>query len=269
MSEQNRENQSRSCDVKPIPRRDLLGAPGVLFGSTLLGINATEQEILEEKETAQPRQKILVVGGHPDDPETGCGGTMARFSTAGHEVAAVYLTRGEYGIKGKSPEETARIRTSEAEQACRILGVRPIFAGQICSHAETSNQRYAEFHKIIQEEDPDMMFTHWPIDSHRDHRAASMLAFDSWLALDRSFDLFFYEVYSGIQTQTFSPTHYVDITHMEPRKRSATYAHVSQKPDQLYRLHDLMNRFRGTEYRCQFAEAFVRHVQGSERDFRF
>ena len=254
--------------MESIPRRNLLGVSGALAGGTLLGLAESEGEEPEEKSKREPRLKIVVVGAHPDDPETGCGGTMARYAAAGHRVTALYLTRGERGIRGKSLEEAASIRTAEAREACRILGAKPRFAGQIDGDTATGNRRYEEFLTIVQGENPDLLFTHWPIDRHRDHRAASMLAFDAWLKLDRKFDLYFYEVVSGSQSQTFSPTHYVDITATESLKRKATFAHASQNPEGLYRRHDLMNRFRGAEYRCEFAEAFVRHVQGADHEFR-
>ncbi len=251
-----------------IPRRDLLGVPGVLAGSTMLGLAAVKGEAPTEQSGENRSLSVVVVGAHPDDPETGCGGTMARYAAVGHRVTALYLTRGERGIRGKSLEQAARIRTAEVQAACRILGAQPRFAGQIDGATETGNRRYEDFLKIIQREDPDLLFTHWPIDRHRDHRAASMLAFDAWLKLDRKFDLYFYEVSSGSQSQTFSPTHYIDITSTEALKKKATYAHASQNPERLYRRQDLMNRFRGAEYRCEFAEAFVRHVQGSDHEFR-
>ncbi|HEX6908343.1 MAG TPA: PIG-L family deacetylase, partial [Terriglobales bacterium] len=46
------------------------------------------------------RLKIVVAGAHPDDPESGCGGTIALYTDLGHEVTILYLTRGEAGIKG-------------------------------------------------------------------------------------------------------------------------------------------------------------------------
>ena len=46
-------------------------------------------------------RKVLVIGGHPDDPETACGGTMAILKDKGYDVVAVYLTRGESGVKGR------------------------------------------------------------------------------------------------------------------------------------------------------------------------
>src|ERR1051326_8774780 len=81
----------------------------------------------------QPRRelKIVCVGSHPDDPESGCGGTLARYAALGHAVTIVYLTRGEAGITGTSHDEAAAIRSSECEAACKILGAKPVFAGQI------------------------------------------------------------------------------------------------------------------------------------------
>jgi LmbE family N-acetylglucosaminyl deacetylase len=35
----------------------------------------------------------VVTGGHPGDPECGCGGTIARYTEAGHEAVLLYLSR--------------------------------------------------------------------------------------------------------------------------------------------------------------------------------
>ena len=72
--------------------------------------------------------KIVCVGGHPDDPESICGGTLAKFTSAGHEVTIIYLTRGEAGIEGKSHDEAASIRSNESIAACKILNAKPVFA---------------------------------------------------------------------------------------------------------------------------------------------
>ena len=80
---------------------------------------------------ATAKVKVLVVGGHPDDPESGCGGTIARYADTGNEVLVLYLTRGEAGIPGTSHDDAARIRTAESERACALLGATPRFFGQI------------------------------------------------------------------------------------------------------------------------------------------
>src|SRR3569832_2305070 len=45
--------------------------------------------------SGKPKLKIVVTGGHPGDPEYGCGGTVARYTDLGHEVLLLYLTQGE------------------------------------------------------------------------------------------------------------------------------------------------------------------------------
>lgn len=208
------------------------------------------------------KRRIVIAGAHPDDPESGCGGASALYADAGHEVIHLYLTRGEAGIHGKTHEEAARIRTAEAEASCHILGARPVFATQIDGATEVTAHAYDEIHRMLEELKPDVVLTHWPIDTHRDHRAISLLVYEAWLRLKRGFQLYYFEVEMGEQTQHFPVTHYVDISHVESRKRDACFAHKSQGPDGgFYDLHDQMHRFRGREAGVKAAEAYVRHCQ--------
>src|SRR6059036_3640914 len=82
---------------------------------------------------------VVCVGGHPDDPESGCGGALALYAALGHAVTIVYLTRGERGIEGKSLDEAARIRTAECETACKTLGAKPRYFGQIDGATEVNH----------------------------------------------------------------------------------------------------------------------------------
>src|SRR5207253_95869 len=119
---------------------------------------------------------VVCVGAHPDDPESGCGGTLARYAEAGHRVTIIYLTRGEAGIRGKTHQEAADIRTAEAEAACKILGAKPVFAGQIDGATEVNRERTEAFAALVLGERPDVLLTQWPIDTHPDHQVASLLA---------------------------------------------------------------------------------------------
>ena len=242
-----------------LTRRRLFGRAANLAGALAAGAYADEAAM------ATPGQfRAVVAGAHPDDPETGCGGTIARLSDAGHEVVILYLTRGERGIKGKNYGEAGRIRTAEAEKACEILKARPVFAGQVNGKVEVNYARYDEFLKVLKDEQPDVVFTHWPIDTHEDHRATSLLVYDAWLRMERKFGLYYFEVMTGMQTSQFSPTHYVDITATEARKRAACFAHASQNPEEFYAVHDQMNRCRGMELGSKYAEAFIHHAQSPE-----
>ena len=206
--------------------------------------------------------KVLVAGGHPDDPESGCGGTIARYADAGNDVLVLYLTRGEAGIDGRTHDEAARIRSAEAERACVLLGAAPRFFGQIDGDTRVDAAAYAAMRDLLAQVRPDVILTQWPVDTHRDHRAVSLLAYDAWLGTGRRAALGYYEVLTGDQTQIFRPTDYVDITAVARRKRDAVFAHASQKPDEWYPAHERMARFRGMEHGCEAAEAFVRHDRG-------
>jgi LmbE family N-acetylglucosaminyl deacetylase len=205
------------------------------------------------------RLKVVCCGGHPDDPESGCGGTLARYSAAGHAVTVVYLTRGEAGIRGKPHEEAAVIRSAECEAACKILGVRPVFAGQVDGATVVDAKAAQALGRIIGGIAPDVLLTHWPIDSHLDHQAASILTYRAWLAGGQRAELFYFEVNQGEQTMGFRPTDYVDITPVREKKKAALFAHKSQDGESIYsRHHGPMEEFRGREAGCAAAEAFVR-----------
>lgn len=203
---------------------------------------------------------IVCVGGHPDDPETGCGGTLRKFSAAGHTVSAVYLTRGEAGIEGKSHQEAAKLRTAEAVRACKVLGATPVFFGQTDGATVFDAKAVDRMTSQLQALRPDLLLAHWPIDTHPDHQVASLLAVQARLRLGNSFDLYFYEVCTGAQSMTFQPTDYVDISSVQAAKREAVFCHASQDPDDIYGPggHALMEQFRGLEYGVKAAEAFVR-----------
>jgi LmbE family N-acetylglucosaminyl deacetylase len=205
------------------------------------------------------KKKIVCVGGHPDDPESGCGGTLAKLANAGHNVTIIYLTTGEAGIEGKTHDEAAAIRKLEAINACKILNAKPVFAGQVDGDTIMNNEWISKMQQLINAEQPQIVLTQWPIDSHKDHQVASLLTIQSWMRATEKWPLYFFEVCAGEQTMTFHPTDYIDITETQEQKRKALYCHVSQNPASIYGCgHASMEDFRGRELGVKAAEAFVR-----------
>jgi LmbE family N-acetylglucosaminyl deacetylase len=210
-----------------------------------------------EREAGAARLSVLCVGGHPDDPESGCGGTLARYAALGHTVTILYLTRGERGIDGKSLDEAARIRSAESEAACKILGATAAFFGQIDGATELNHAHVDAMHRFFTTAKPDIVFTHWPVDTHMDHQVASILTIRAWMNQPTA-RLYFFEVNAGSQTQGFLPNTYVDISSVVEQKKTALFAHVSQDGRGIWREHhEIMAQWRGREAGVTAAEAFV------------
>jgi len=227
--------------------------------ATGLGLFSLPSLLLPQPKENGTKKKIICVGGHPDDPESGCGGTLAKLAAMGHEVTIIYLTAGEAGITGKSHDEAAAIRKQEAINACKILNAKPVFAGQTDGDTIINNEWIRTMQQLVAGEKPDIVFTHWPIDSHKDHQAASLLIIQTWMRSQQLFELYFFEVCAGEQTMGFHPTGYIDISGTQEQKRKAVYCHISQDPPGIYSCgHAAMEEFRGRELGVKAAEAFVR-----------
>lgn len=230
-------------------RRELLKGVGLVAGATVA--QAAGQN---PSSAAQPSSKckIVVTGGHPGDPEYGCGGSVARLTALGHDVVLLYLNDGAW------QQTSSATRLAEAKRACEILKARPAYANQINGHAMVDNPHYEAFQRILEAERPDAVFSHWLIDNHPDHRAIANLTYESWKQMKRRFALYYYEVSDGEDTTQFpAPTHYVDITGVADTKKAACYAHASQTPDFYYPLQDTVAAFRGLQAGAKKAEAYV------------
>ncbi len=213
------------------------------------------------------KKKIVVVGGHPDDPECGAGGTIPLLTKAGHAVTIMYFTNGDEGIEGKSQEEAAAIRQQECREACKVLNCKPLFVNQVDGESIVNNAELARFQKLLWDEKPDMVFAHWPVDAHKDHQLSSVLTIQSWIESPAPFTLYFYEVCAGYQTFLFHPKVYVDISDTQPIKKKALACHKSQgiinEQGNYTRVMDdcgqpAMEDFRGKEFGVRAAEAFIR-----------
>lgn len=251
----------KNISYRTISRRTALLQGGLLGGTLFTGLStAVAGEASTAESTAgQHKLRVVVTGGHPGDPECGCGGTIARLVDQGHEVVLLYLNKGdptEDPVKGPS-----QVRVLEAQKACEILKSKAVFVPQVDGHAIVDAAHYDQFFTQLEAERPDLVLTHWPIDNHRDHRAMYMLVYDAWLRSKKRFALYYYEVSDGEDTVQFAPTDWVDITRVEARKREACFAHASQDPAKFYALQEQVTRMRGIERGCKFAEGYIRQAQ--------
>jgi N-acetylglucosamine malate deacetylase 1 len=243
-------------------RRDFLKLSAMAAGGIALSPKAfaanKPASMLAIPNADNKKLTIICLGAHPGDPEFGCGGTMARYSDAGHSVTFWYITRGEASDQSKSFAEMAKLRTAEAETSCKILNAAPQFFGQIDGNTVLDKEQNDKITKLIAAAKPDLLFSQWPVDGHPDHQVTGMLGLTAWVRSNREFQLYFYEVNTGVETMGFTPTDYVDITAVREKKKQAMFAHKTQDPVKTYDDYfKPLEDFRGLEAGVKAAEAFI------------
>jgi LmbE family N-acetylglucosaminyl deacetylase len=203
----------------------------------------------------QPKRlKIVVFGGHPDDPESGAGGLVALLARQGHDVILAYGTtfRGDRRFFNR-PE--AEVRQAEAAAACKDLGATPKFFPYAHEKLVADEATLRAVSSWLDEVKQDIVVTHWPLDTHENHHTVSSLV---WQSYKRSggWNLYYFEVMTDQQTIAFRPELYLDIAAVRDLKRRALDEHKSQKPDAIWDAHEKMHRRRGAECGVEWAEAY-------------
>ena len=217
-------------------------------------------------------QRVIVLTAHPDDPESYCGGTVARLVQAGAEVCYVLVTRGEKGSDdlNMTPERVAALREQEQHKAAEVLGVQTvIFLDAIDGEVEATLSLRRELTRVIRQWKPGIVFTFDPwrrYEIHPDHRAVGLCTFDAIAAARGRMD-FPEQLRDGLTTHrvgdvyffnTDQPNYWVDITDVIEKKLEARHCHVSQHLNDDYVIRT--GRVAGVEHKMKFAEAFHHYV---------
>lgn len=163
----------------------------------------------------RPR-RVLAIGAHPDDIEIGCSGTLLRLADAGCEVSLYIATKGERGGQ-------TEVREREALRAADKMGaVEVIWGGFIDCEVPDGLPLIENIEAAIARSRPDMLFVHFPDDTHQDHRAVAVAAQSAGRRVP---DFLFYE---SPTTQHFTPVVYCDIESTITRKIELLETHFSQ-----------------------------------------
>src|SRR5579859_1272568 len=193
-------------------------------------------------------KSVLGVFAHPDDPEFGAGGSMAKLATDGADVTYVIVTDGSQGgedPKQKDSELTA-IRQREQRAAAKVLGVKRVeFLGYKDGHLAADLKLRRDIVRMIRKHKPELVITHIPgrvLDapmggSHPDHIAvgeATMAAVYPDSRNPRAFRGLLKEGYEPhVVNEVWIPywtmgDHFVDITKTLDLKLTALKKHKSQ-----------------------------------------
>lgn len=184
--------------------------------------------------------RVLAIGCHPDDLEIACGGTLRKYVERGADVYEAHVANGNLGHVVIMPDELRVIRTKEAEEAGKVLGVKQVFnidMGDMTvdSHNLDAMDAVADVVRFVR---PDVIITHNDEDYMQDHTEASRLAVNGsfcsglnhrpnskYEAFSSFIPVFFMDTLAGVN---FQPTHYVDITNQIDKKIEALNCHESQ-----------------------------------------
>jgi len=201
-----------------------------------------------------PSYHCLVIAPHPDDPEFGIAGTVAKWTAEGKTVAYVICTNGNKGSSDPrmTSEKLAEIREEEQKQAAAIVGVKDVvFLGYPDQGLEDTAEIRKELAKQIRYFRPKIVAGPDPYRRyiwHRDHRICGQLILDAVFpyARDRL-------AYPDLEEQGYMPhkakTIYmwgspdinlrVDISDTFEKKIAALKCHKSQ-----FDLQEIENRVR-------------------------
>ena len=180
---------------------------------------------------------VLAVGAHPDDLEILCGGTLAKYAKAGAKIVMAILTNGNMGHPEVEPDEMARIRKGEFENAAAIIGAETIWMDVDDEMSVVDVNSRLMMVDVLRKSEPDVILTHCEADYHVDHINASKLVFEAApLACVKNIKRELPELtkqpliyhFDSIGAVNFLPREYADITETMATKLAMYKCHKSQ-----------------------------------------
>nr|MDO8109644.1 PIG-L family deacetylase [Candidatus Sigynarchaeota archaeon] len=124
-------------------------------------------------------KKILVFAPHPDDELISCGGTILKYSAFGSEVVVVLMTQGLGGYtKEQDRDAIAKVREQEYKNAVKSLHIDE-FVNLKWDEVEIKRDTVKIVTNIIRDQQPDLIFSPHPTDTHRSHRNTAELVKES------------------------------------------------------------------------------------------
>ena len=194
--------------------------------------------------------KALLLAPHADDESLGAGGTLAKYSK---NFDVICLTNGVKGLKSLPPEEAKKVREEEFLNAMKIANVNSAKVLDIDDRDVVAGYDKLEKVDIA---DYDFIFLPNLIDTHKDHKAVSVLVkklLENKPHKD-TIQIIFYEVWSTLAL----PNRFVDISETAQTKAKMLEAHKSQMALRNYLPASMgLSEYRALMPNVKNAEAFL------------
>jgi len=214
------------------------------------------------------KRKILIIAAHPDDEILGAGGTILKHIKNGDEINVLILGDGE-----TSRDIGADIfkREKQARKIASILRFKSINLEKLPDNRFDSLPLLdivKKVEKIVNEVEPDIVYTHWRDDLNIDH----CITFEAVLTACRPKpgfcvkEILSFEVPSSTEWQVkdashvFCPNEYVDISDMIDTKLGLLQIYSDELCEYPHPRSvegvKILAQYRGIEAGLRFAEAF-------------
>lgn len=227
-------------------------------------------------------RRILCISAHPDDNEFVIGGSVARWTREGRDVAFCLVSTGGAGVNEHTPSSEGLIPIREREQraAAKILGVKELMLlGYVDGTLVPTLGMRRDLTRVIRRWRPDVVVCSDPTVrwygneylNHPDHRAVADVALDAVFPSSETSAIFPELLAEGLPPHkvkqvlisgSLEPDVFVDISRTLAVKCRALKAHRSQVGkgewvDQLLQAWAIRDGKRGG---LRHAEAFRRMV---------
>ena len=219
-------------------------------------------------------ERALAVYAHPDDPESSCGATLARWAAAGTDVHVLVLTRGEKGSQDPSVdrEDLARRRSGEMDGAGKVLGLAgrerlDLDDGELTTTSEVRERIVAAIRRtrpdVVVCPDPTAVIFGDTYFNHADHRNAGWVTLDAVSPAAGNPHYFpsagpAHPVGTVLLSGTLEPNVWVDVTASLDTKIDALLCHTSQLDGSEDLFREVLRRRAEAEGRT----AGVRYAEG-------
>jgi LmbE family N-acetylglucosaminyl deacetylase len=220
------------------------------------------------------KKTILVVAAHADDEAIGCGGTIARHTQAGDDVAVLFLTDGVSSRTATVPADMGR-RQQAMKKALAILGVRH-YQNLDFPDNSTDSVSLLEIVKAVENfcnswNAPTTILTHHPGDLNIDHQVAHRAVMTCFRPQPRKhpnpISILTFEVMSSTgwfgvgAAPCFKPNYYSDISTTLQMKLDALTAYAEEMRPwphaRSIKAVEHLARLRGAMMGMEAAEAFA------------
>jgi LmbE family N-acetylglucosaminyl deacetylase len=200
------------------------------------------------------KQRILVLAPHTDDGEFGCGGSIAKFISEGHDVYYAAFSTAEKSIPKGWPKN---ILEKEVKEATKLLGIPPscliVFKYEVRKLNYVRQEILEELVQLKKQINPDLVFLPSLNDLHQDHQTVAVEGTRAF----KEHSLLGYELpWNNI---TFHTQVFIKLQESHIKKKIIALKAYQSQSDRQYATEDFIHswaRTRGTQIGALYAESF-------------